>query len=73
MKKNWVVGRSYKVIDYNEKSDERILRRLLEFGFTPNQSFVISHKSLTGQSLIVELRGFSLSLRTKFLSILKVK
>lgn len=72
MKSKWSVGKIYKIVGYNQKGDERILRRLLEFGFTRGESFVISHKSMFGKVGTIEIRGFCLSFRLEFLNILKV-
>ena len=72
MKKKWQINKIYKVVGFESTADEKVLRRLLEFGFTKGTNFLISHKTLLGETVIVEIRGFSLSLRTKFLSCLKV-
>lgn len=72
MKSKWIIGKIYKIVDYKEKCDERILRRLLEFGFTKGTHFIISHKSMFGKVGTIEIRGFCLSFRLKFLDILKV-
>ena len=63
----------YKIIGYKVSASEKVKRRLLEFGFTKGERFVVSYKSLFGGSVIVEIRGYLLSLRTKFLSYLEVE
>jgi len=73
MKKRYELNRLYRVVGYEKQADEKILRRLLEFGFTKNTTFKISHKSLIGKSVIVELRGYFLTMRKKFLELLKVE
>ena len=62
----------YKILGYDDKVDEKIKRRLLEFGFLIGESFYVSHNSLFGKCLIVELHGFSLAIRSDILSCLKV-
>ena len=73
MKKKYELNKLYKVVGYEPYADEKVLRRLLEFGFTKNTPFKVSHKSLIGKSVIVELRGYFLTMRKKFLELLKVE
>ena len=72
MKKKLQINKLYKVLGFHNYQDEKIVRRLLELGFTKGTQFSIAHKSLLGKSVVVELRGYYLTLRTKFLEILKV-
>ena len=73
MKQNWRINAAYQIVGYNELKGEKVVRRLLELGFTPGQKFIISHKSMLGKSVIVDIRGFCLSMRSDFLKYLKVK
>lgn len=73
MKQKWKIGKVYKIGEIKTGFDQKIVRRLLEFGFTPGTKFMISYKSLLAKSVIVELRGFSLSIRTRFLDCLEVE
>jgi len=71
--KKFKAGKFYQVVGYKRGIDEKVKRRLLEFGFTRGERFMVAYKSFFAGSVIVELRGFSLSLRTKFLDFLEVK
>ena len=71
--KKFAKNRVYKIVGFESLLDDKVTRRLLEFGFTKGEKFIISHKSFWGSSVIVEIRGYSLSMRTKFLSLLKVE
>ena len=71
--KKFKVGKMYQVVGYKKFVDEKVKVRLLEFGFTRGERFVISHKSFFGENVIVEIRGFLLSLRSKFLNFLEVE
>jgi Fe2+ transport system protein FeoA len=73
MIKKWKLKKVYKITGYEDYSDKKVLRRLLEFGFVKGTNFVISYKSLLGDTFLVEVRGYTLSLRNKFLSYLKVE
>ena len=73
MKKKYELNKLYKVVGYQRPFDEKVLRRLLEFGFTKNTVFKISHVSFLGKSVIVELRGYYLTMRKRFLNFLKVE
>lgn len=70
--KNFVINRVYKVKGYQKNVDERVKRRLCEFGFTSKTPFRVIAKSLLGKNVIVEIRGFVLSLKKDFLSVLEV-
>ena len=57
-------GRYYKVAALSQYAEPRIVRRLLDLGFTPNEKVCVMRKSLTKQTLLVQIRGFCLSLRS---------
>lgn len=73
MKNKLQLNRFYKVLGFQNYQDEKIVRRLLELGFTKGTRFCIAHKSLLGKSVVVELRGYYLTMRSKFLDIIKVE
>jgi len=62
----------YKILGYDDKVDEKIKRRLLEFGFLVGDSFYVACSSPFGKCLIVELHGFSLAIRSEILAYVKV-
>ena len=50
-----IVGLSY--------DNKKIKQRLLELGFTPRQNIRLVRRSLLGETVLVEIRGYTLSLR----------
>lgn len=46
----------------------KIKRRLLELGFTPGTRVRVLRKSLLGQAYLIEIRGFTLSMRREILA-----
>lgn len=62
--KNAKVGRFYRVNKISEYAPDKIVRRLFDLGFTPNQSIKVIRKSLIGKTFLVEVRGYVLSMRS---------
>ena len=58
----------YKIIGYSEKSPLKIKRRLLELGLTEGQKIRVVRKSLLGKAFLIEVRGYSLSIRKNLAS-----
>ena len=62
--KNAKIGKIYNIKSLSEYASEKIVRRLFELGFTKGQSIKVVRKSLLGQTILIEIRGYTLSLRT---------
>ena len=62
----------FKIEDISNNAPLRIKRRLLELGFTSGTKVRVLRKSLIGQAYLVELRGFTLSMRKDILAYLNV-
>lgn len=61
-------------IDCFDKSlAKKYLHRLLEIGFTKNTEIKIIRRSLRGKTLLVEIRGFVVSLQTAIADKIMVK
>ena len=58
------VGKFYKILKLSEYSSDKIVRRLFDLGFTSNQDIRLVRKSLIGKTFLVELRGYTISLRS---------
>ena len=61
--KNVKTGKYYKILDISQYATDKIRRRLLELGFTSGEYIKIIRKSLIGKTLLVEIRGYILSIR----------
>ncbi|MBQ8908826.1 MAG: ferrous iron transport protein A [Clostridia bacterium] len=57
------VGKLCKVDSIDKAAPLKIKRRLLELGFTCGQAVKIIRKSLFGQTYLIEIRGYLLSIR----------
>ncbi len=57
-------GRSYIISGFDESQPFKIRRRLCELGFTQGQEVRLVRKSLLGKAYLVELRGYTLSVRS---------
>lgn len=62
----------FKIEGISNNAPLRIKRRLLELGFTSGTKVRVLRKSLIGQAYLVELRGFTLSMRKDILAYLNV-
>lgn len=51
----------------------KIKRRLLELGFTSGQKVKVVRKSLLGETYLIELRGYSISMRKELAKYLIVE
>lgn len=71
--KNCKTNKYYSVVRVLDKMDQRVLRRLYELGFTPQQKVKVLRKSLSGGTILVENRGYLLSLRADVGDCVEVK
>lgn len=56
-------GRYFVVQGIDKSSPVKIKRRVLELGFTKGQKVRVVRKSLLGETYLVELRGYILTIR----------
>lgn len=57
------VGVYFEIQKIESKLPLKMVRRLCDLGFTPGQKVRLLRKSLLGKVLLVELRGYTLSIR----------
>lgn len=67
------IGKFYTVKGFVEGASIKIKRRILELGFTRGQKIKIVRKSLLGKAFLVELRGFTLTIRKDIAGIILVE
>lgn len=70
--KKLVQNKVFKVQGYKKGVDKKTKNRLCEFGFVEGTTFRIVFRSMLGSNVIVELRGYVLSLKASFLDFLVV-
>ena len=64
----------YVVVDrLDEKASPKLRRRLLELGFTRGQKLRVRRKSILGQTYLVEIRGYILTLRKNIMQFVVVR
>lgn len=61
--KNAKIGKSYRVLQISEYAVDKIRRRLFDLGFTSGQYVKLVRKSLIGKVFLIEIRGYTLSIR----------
>lgn len=61
------------IVKVSPEAPIKIRRRLLDFGFTKGQRMRTLFKSTLGKDYIVELRGFTLTLRGEILKYILVE
>lgn len=66
-------GKFYQILGYSENVAIKIKRRLLELGLTVGQTVKIARKSLLGKAYLLEVRGYSLSMRRNLASFILVR
>ena len=66
------MGKYATITKISEKASSKIRRRLLDFGFTNGQKVRAIHKSILSKDYLVELRHFTLSLRSEILKFVLV-
>ena len=67
------IGQYVKLKSYKMDTPIKIKRRLLDLGFTEGQKLRTIRKSLLGKTYMLELRGFTLTLRKDILSFILVE
>lgn len=65
-------NKTYVIVDYQNLST-KILRRLCDLGLTRGQTVVVASRSLLKKALLVEVRGYLLSLKADIAKGVKVK
>ena len=61
------------IVGYVEEAPLQFKRRLLELGLTPGKKVKVERKSLLGKTVLVQIRGYMLSLRKDLLSFIVVR
>lgn len=67
------IGEEKKIIVVDGSAPPKIKRRLLELGFTSGQTVKIVRKSMLGETLLIQLRGYSISMRKNLANYLIVE
>ncbi|MBQ8792792.1 MAG: FeoA domain-containing protein [Clostridia bacterium] len=60
---NVKVGQYRKILALDGRAPIKIKRRLLELGFTAGQMIKVVRKSMFGDTYLIEVRGYYLSMR----------
>lgn len=66
------IGKYATIAKISEQASIKIRRRLLDFGFTKGQRVRTIHKSILSKDYLVELRHFTLSLRSEIIKFVLV-
>ncbi len=66
-------GVFYTIESYSKNAPLALKRRILELGLTPGQKVRIVRKSLLGKAYLIEVRGYTLSMRKSLLSYINVE
>jgi len=66
-------NRSYILAGFDDTMPFKTKRRLCELGFTNGQEIKMVRKSLLGKAYLLELRGYTLSLRSDIVKAVLVK
>lgn len=65
--------KSAEIIGYFDGASEKVMRRVLELGFTVGNVVRIEHKSMLGEVLLLSIRGYLISLVSDIAKIIKVR
>ena len=66
-------GTSVIEVGFSEKTDQKIKRRLLELGFLKDTVVTLSEISFLKEVLLMELNGYTISLRSDIAKNIQVK
>ncbi len=66
-------GESANIVGFVENISNKIKRRLLELGFFENVLIKLAHKSFFNEVLLLELNGYTISLRSDIAKNILVK
>ena len=67
------IGVYARILNIDEKATLKVKRRLLELGFTHGQKVRVIRKSILGQTYLVQIRGYLLSMRKSLAEFLVVE
>ena len=62
-----------KIVVVDKSAPLKVRRRLLELGFTSGQMIKVVRKSLLGETFLIELRGYQISMRKELAKFLIVE
>ena len=66
-------NRSYIIEKLDDEESFKVRRRLCELGFTPGEEITLVRASLLKKAYLVEIRGYTLSLRNSIVKAVMVK
>ena len=58
----------YKVVGFDDSIEKNILRRFCDFGITKGQKIKVNYKSLLKKVILIEIRGYTLSIKSSLAS-----
>ena len=67
------IGKLYLITTISNSASIKIKRRLLELGFTKGQFVKLVRKSFLAKTFLIELRGFTLTIRKDVASLIEIK
>lgn len=67
------INKTYIIENISEQTSLKIKRRLLELGFTKGQKIKLLRKSLLGKAYLIEIRGYTLTLKKQIATFIEIK
>ena len=67
------INKTYIIEKISELTSLKIKRRLLELGFTKGQKIKLLRKSLLGKAYLIEIRGYTLTLKKQIATFIEIK
>ena len=67
------IGVYFKIVGFFESIPLKIKRRLLELGLTKGQKVRVVRKSLLAKAYLIEVRGYTLSIRKSLTSFVRIE
>lgn len=67
------INKTYIIENISELTSLKIKRRLLELGFTKGQKIKLLRKSLLGKAYLIEIRGYTLTLKKQIATFIEIK
>ena len=67
------INKFYIIDNISLLSSLKVKRRLLELGFTKGQKIKLLRKSLLGKAFLIEIRGYTLTLKKQIAALVEIK
>lgn len=67
------INKTYIIENISELTSLKIKRRLLELGFTKGKKIKLLRKSLLGKAYLIEIRGYTLTLKKQIATFIEIK